>query len=47
VEDGHDDGLTTPRTGADVRCLRPYDWRTIDKSGGEPLASTAHMAHEF
>ena len=47
VEDRQEDGPMTSRTGVDVHYGRLYDWRTtVYNSGGESLASTAHISHE-
>jgi len=50
VEDRQENGPTTSRTGVDVHCRRLYDWRMKDNSGlsgGESVASTDHIGHEF
>ena len=40
------DGPTTSQTGAAVHCRKLFTWRTTGTSGGQSLASTAHMGHE-
>jgi len=45
VEDLQQGGLTTSQTGTLPEAVRLAN--EIDKSGGESLALTAHMGHEF
>ena len=45
--DQQGDGPTTSQTGAAVHSRKLFTWRTTGKSGGQSLASTAHMGHEF
>jgi len=45
--DQQGDGPTTSQTGAAVHSRKLFTWRTTGTSGGQSLASTAHMGHEF
>jgi len=45
--DQQGDGLTTSQTGVAVHSQKLFTWRTTGTSGGQSLASTAHMGHEF
>jgi len=45
--DQQGDGPTTSETGAAVHSRKLFTWRTTGTSGGQSLASTAHMGHEF
>ena len=45
--DQQGDGPTTSQTGAAVHSRKLFTWRTTWTSGGQSLASTAHMGHEF
>ena len=45
--DQQEDGPTTSQTGAAVHSRKLFTWRTTGTSGGQSLASTAHMGHEF
>jgi len=45
--DQQGDGPTTSQTGAAVHSRKLFTWRATGTSGGQSLASTAHMGHEF
>jgi len=45
--DQQGDGPTTSQTGVAVHSRKLFTWRMTGTSGGQSLASTAHMGHEF
>jgi len=45
--DQHEDGPTTSQTGAAAHTRKLFTWQTTGTSGGQSLASTAHMGHKF